>query len=401
MSIDLSSAASRDALAPRRHEYFQKAGAGFLGFYRSPAGKGKDTWSGRWRDPTTGKQHTERFDAVSKLPPGKQYRAASDELTTWVARMEELARRSIALGVPLGVGVPETVADALLAYQATVKDKGLPQRLAVLVLGGGKKNHPVDPLAAVKLTDPTLKYELTAWRERMAQGRGTTTCNRDLVPIRAALKMAAEFVTAARWTEALKPGDPAKHELGEALGVYRSTDERREVLDNMEPRVRLFFRTQALLPVRPGMLADLNIGHWNKAARQITVGYDKKHPRTIALSEKVAELFIEAIGKRKDPDEPVFLTPRGYRWNGRIWDEAIKFAAAIALAKRGQEWDHSAVWSAYDFRHSTITDLIEAGISVTTVAKIAGTSPEMIYRRYHNLLDRHAVHALEVLDTVF
>jgi len=395
--IDLSTVAARDGLAPRRHEYFQNMGEGYLGYYRSGAAGNPDRWCGRWRDPKTGKQHIHRMDDIHELAPAQQFKAAKAELEDWVSRMQGAAARAAALGVPLGASACETVGDALRAYAGTVKDKGMPARLAFLVLGGGKNDAKVDPLAAVKLSDPHLRRELSAWRERISKGRGTAVVNRDLTPIRAALNMEAEYIVSTKWQEALKPGDPAKHEVGEAMGVYRSKDERRQVIAEMSPAGKLFFTAMARLPVRPGMLADLNIEHFNKASNQITVGYDKKHPRTLAVPASLGEIFREAAGKRSR-GEPLFLNQTRLRWYGKSWDTEIKFAAALALGKRGQEWDDSATWSAYDFRHSTITDLIEAGVAVTTVAKVAGTSPEMIYRRYHHLLDRNSVAALEWVD---
>ena len=51
----------------------------------------------------------------------------------------------------------------------------------------------------------------------------------------------------------------------------------------------------------------------------------------------------------------------------------------------------------YTLRHSTITDLIQAGLDTLTVAQIAGTSVRMIELYYGHLTREHAKTALATL----
>jgi site-specific recombinase XerD len=53
--------------------------------------------------------------------------------------------------------------------------------------------------------------------------------------------------------------------------------------------------------------------------------------------------------------------------------------------------------SAYTLRHSTITDLVTAGLPLLTIAQISGTSAEMIERHYGHLVSDAAVKALGAL----
>jgi len=53
--------------------------------------------------------------------------------------------------------------------------------------------------------------------------------------------------------------------------------------------------------------------------------------------------------------------------------------------------------SAYTLRHSTITDLVTAGLPLLTIAQISGTSAEMIERHYGHLASDAAVKALGAL----
>ena len=52
----------------------------------------------------------------------------------------------------------------------------------------------------------------------------------------------------------------------------------------------------------------------------------------------------------------------------------------------------------YSIRHSTITDLIHAGVDSLTVAQLAGTSVAMIEKHYGHLLQKQSAAALAVLS---
>ncbi len=69
-------------------------------------------------------------------------------------------------------------------------------------------------------------------------------------------------------------------------------------------------------------------------------------------------------------------------------------AALAAVAVRDQGQDRLVN---YRWRHTAISTLLMLGIDVATVAELAGTSPDMIYRHYGHLLDAHLVAAAERL----
>lgn len=79
----------------------------------------------------------------------------------------------------------------------------------------------------------------------------------------------------------------------------------------------------------------------------------------------------------------------GMAWNKDSWKhpiaEAVKAAGLPAEA------------TAYTLRHSTITDLVTAGLPLLTIAQISGTSAEMIERHYGHLASDAAVKALSEL----
>ena len=80
--------------------------------------------------------------------------------------------------------------------------------------------------------------------------------------------------------------------------------------------------------------------------------------------------------------------------NGKPWDKnswKLPIAAAVKAA------DLPVGATAYTLRHSTITDLVQAGLPLLTIAQISGTSAEMIERHYGHLASDAAVAALSQL----
>ena len=107
------------------------------------------------------------------------------------------------------------------------------------------------------------------------------------------------------------------------------------------------------------------------------------------LPTAAAGLF-EAQCKNKLPAAPIFARAGGKRWDKNTWKGPIAEAAAKAKLPPGT--------TAYTLRHSTITDLVTAGLPLLTIAQISGTSAEMIERHYGHLASHAAVEALAGLS---
>jgi integrase len=141
-----------------------------------------------------------------------------------------------------------------------------------------------------------------------------------------------------------------------------------------------------MLPLRPGAVAGLNAGDFDKRTRELTIGTDKAgEHRRVRLPADAAELFA-AQAKSKLPAAPLFARANGRRWDKDTWKGPIADAAKAAELPAGV--------TAYTLRHSTITDLVTAGLPLLTIAQISGTSAEMIERHYGHLNQAAATEAL-------
>ena len=188
--------------------------------------------------------------------------------------------------------------------------------------------------------------------------------------------------TEAAWQEALKPIRNADRQRT----LYLDRSQRRALLDNAPGEAVHFLKALCLLPLRPGAVATLNAGDFDKRTRELTIGKDKSgRPRRVLLPGDATELFT-AQAKDKLPAAPLFARANGKRWNKESWK--VPMRAAVVAAMLPPEA------TAYTLRHSTITDLVNAGLPILTIAQISGTSVEMIERHYGHLHQSAATDAL-------
>ena len=190
----------------------------------------------------------------------------------------------------------------------------------------------------------------------------------------------------AAWQEALK----ATQNANGRRTLYLDRSERRKLLEKMDAGALPFVRSLCLLPLRPGALALLTAGDFDKRTAELTIGKDKTgKPRRIQLPQEAAKLFADEA-KNKLPGAVLFMRANGKAWDKNSWKVPIAAAAAVA----GLPNDTTA----YTLRHSTITDLVSAGLPLLTIAQISGTSAEMIERHYGHLVSDAAMKALDKLS---
>jgi integrase len=128
---------------------------------------------------------------------------------------------------------------------------------------------------------------------------------------------------------------------------------------------------------RPGELAAAKVQDYDSATGTLALTSRKgraSKPRTrnVPLQEEAKKL-LDAQAKDRDGSE-LLLTNNGIPWFRWDWSAYMRDAAkAVELPPDA---------TAYTLRHSTISDWLMAGLDVGTVAKIAGTSIEMISAHY-------------------
>ena len=94
--------------------------------------------------------------------------------------------------------------------------------------------------------------------------------------------------------------------------------------------------------------------------------------RTVPISDSAVVLF-KRLSKDKLPAAPMFSMDDGEPWkHSTWWAEAVRDAAERAEPPKGV--------SLYVSRHSFITEALRGGMATLDVARLTGTSLQMIQR---------------------
>lgn len=383
--MDLSKVGDRERLKPRREPHWQRLMSGcFLGFRPSKRG-GAGTWIARAYDEDIARYKLKSLGDFGSLAPRDRFAAAKNEAEEFAKIIEAGGHSQIKI---------ETVADACRHYAESKPDAG----------GRFERHVYKDPIAKLKLSKLRRRH-LREWRERLEQRpalvsrsksgpkatrkRAASSINRDMVPLRAALFKVlppGSPGTEAAWQEALTPIRNADRQRT----LYLDLEQRRRLIAELEEEALLFVKALCLLPLRPGAMASLSAGDFDKRTRELTVGEDKSgRPRRIIVPPAAAEL-LGVASKDKLPTAPLFMRPGGAPWSKEYWNLPIAEAADKAELPAGV--------TAYTLRHSVLTDLVNGGLPILTVAQISDTSVEMIERHYGHLNRSAAEQALAELS---
>ena len=86
----------------------------------------------------------------------------------------------------------------------------------------------------------------------------------------------------------------------------------------------------------------------------------------------------------------MFTQGNGSPWDKDTLDERFRKVRELAGVR-----EHITI---YDFRHLWISEALMAGVDVFTVAKMAGTSVQMVEKTYGHLRGTHLEEAQRALD---
>lgn len=380
-SIDLRSVESRDKLKPRasKEPYWQPLSSGrYLGFRPSSA-EGLGTWLARYNDAETAAKPSRTLGDFGTLPAGKRFDMAKREAEEWFEHLS-------------GGGSKDSITVRQACERYAKDNPEATGRFARSVYG--------DAIAKVQVAKLS-KAQVRNWRTRLEatpslvaknpkgkpiyRPRSASTVNRDIVPLRAALNLALDHGDALNdqaWRVALRPTKKADGRRN----VFLDKVQRRALLEYLPDDVRAFARGLCLLPLRPGALAALVAGDFDARRGELVIGRDKAGEGRAILVEGETLAMLKAQVKSKLPAAPMFARADGAAWKAYMWKDGIKAAAKKAKLPPGVV--------AYTLRHSTITDLVQSGLDLLTVAQVSGTSVAMIEKHYGHLQRNRAAQAL-------
>lgn len=389
MATKIDTQTARDALTPRSAPYWQKLRDGLAVGYRKLTEHSLGTWVVRYRDDNN-KYQLHTIGTLDTLPEKKRYDEAA---RLAIERLQELASG--------GQSESITVKQACARYVDHLREEGKEGAAKDAI---GRFNRWVNSQSLASIKVRKLKPgQLSDWRVMLANAplihqdktrepsgqRAESSINRDVACLRAALNLALEdgyAATDGAWRVKLKPIEGADRRRE----VYLDPEQRRALIAAAAPDMAAFIKALTLLPLRPGAVAGLIVGNFDKRLGVLTIGKDKAgKDRKITLPPATAAFFAEQA-KDKLPAAPLLSRADGKAWHKDAWKTPFKEAAAAAGLP--------AEAVAYNLRHSAITDLIALHrLDTMTVAVLSGTSLPMIEKHYGHLLRNHAADALAKL----
>ena len=402
MGERVDTVSGRDRLKPRREPYWHRLNRGLHVGFRKMTSDSAGTWQVRVLE--NGEKREVSLGRLDEFRPSDRF--AQAVLAAQAAIVQGHPAPSppppiIDIQAPDGaspptdISTPYTVNDACLDYvKRTLEVRGadaaedLKDRYRRWISGSDIETVPLTELTREQVK--AFRQQLSAKPARADYSGGTrprakSTVNRDLAAIRAALNFSladGHVATDVAWKVALK----AIGNATQRRRLYLDREQRRALVQAAGLDIALFLKCMAMLPLRPGAMAALNVDDYDVRLRSLIIGKDKGgHSRIITLPSEIEPILLTAIGTKKQ-NEPLFSRQDGVRWSRDSWKKPIKEAARKAALPEST--------TAYTIRHSVITDLVHGGLDLLTVAQISGTSVAMIEKHYGHLRGDIAMSAL-------
>jgi integrase len=272
----------------------------------------------------------------------------------------------------IGQDGPCTVADACKAYVEELDADG---RLAAAQDARKRfERHVYDHLLGRTVLERLRTEKLKEWRNGL--GGAKASQNRNWTSLRAALNLAVErrrvnAAIAIQW-RAVKQHKGANGRRE----VFLDLRQRRALIAECMGRLRELVELAALTGARPGELASARRSAFDHRTGTLKLS-GKTGTRTVPLAPAAIEL-CKRLAKDKLPEAWLLTRDDGEPWRRWDWDGPLREAREAAKLPSGVVL--------YTLRHSWITEALRSGMSTLDVARLTGTSLQMIEEHYGHLV---------------
>jgi len=374
MTKIIDTKAKRERLSQRREPYWSKLILGGYIGYRVGAIGG--SWIARFRS-DDGKQNYKSLELPAHLPVN-EYDTATTEARKWFDAQQA--------GFKPKAGTTEDATKNYIEYLEINKGadsaKDAQGRIDRYILPEFK-SKPLD-----KLTTPDIRR----WHHAFVPKKGTdevirkakNSANRNLNTFKAILNRAHKdglVNSNSAWgrVERFPKVEGSRKE-------YLSSDQVQTLLDNTSGSFRDLIKAGVLTGARYGELCKLRVKHFDKRLAVLNIPGGKTGARTLPLTKTMNAFFVE-MAKDKLPDAPLLSKDNGDQW--ATSNQVKPMQEAVINSKLSPD----VVF--YTLRHSFIANAILSGMDLYSLAKITGTSIEMIENHYGKLFKDRVIEVLE------
>jgi integrase len=379
MPSQIDSKAKRNRLAKRSEPYWHKLIlGGFLGYRVGSKG---GTWIARHRSEEGG-QHYKSLNLSPHLPQN-EFDTAANEANKWFD--------GISKGNRAKPGTLQEAVDNYIEYlehkksDRSVRDAKGRVKLHILPKLGAESS--LEKLKAQQIRKWHQSFLVTGSDEEVRKSRATA--NRNLSSLKALLNLAFKeglVQSNKAWTHVGKYSDTQS-----ARQDYLNAAQVKALLNVCDGHFKTLITAAALTGARYGELAKLKAKHFDKHHGLLHIPLAKTKERDFPLASKAMAFFKDQT-KGKLPEAFIFtkngIDPWGHDNQTKLMRNAVTNA----------DLPRSVVF--YTLRHSFIADLIDKDMSVFNIAKITGTSIEMIEQHYGKLFKDRVIEVLEKASLV-
>ena len=355
--VAIHRAATRSKLPARHDPYWRSLGGGSLGYRKTDSGV--ETWIARWRSDEK-KYHFNKLGNLATMDFAQAKKAAE----AWFKTCE------------YGTVRAGTVREACEAYVQNIgQEKGeRARKYAEWPLSATVYEHKIGGKPLDKITPADVE----AWRNDLVDGtRQKNSANRIFRTFKAALNYAYRqgmVGTDRAWkvVQQFRVPDGQRD-------IYLTAKQRKELIAHCTPELADLLTGLYLTGARPTELTTATVNDLDLRSRTLTLTTQKggkgARSRDVHLLPAAVEFFKELKKRNRDY---LFVQEDGQPWPKHQYTRALN----EALSKT----DLPTGIVAYTLRHTAISDWLQAGVDIATVAKLAGTSVAMIDKNYHKFI---------------
>jgi integrase len=355
--MDIHKVGVRAALEPRGEPFWRSLGTNrSIGYRVTP--KGSRSWLAKHDRDGKKQQHALGDDSESY-----SYKQAAVDALKWFNDLDQ--------GLTSDPTVRQICADYVLNKSEKLNNPGAAYTARLIFERVVYKS----PLANIR-SSALRKHHFQDWVDALKATTSPANLKRQLTALQAALNLAVKKG---------KVGISARQHWSQ-LELPTIPDNRRELFLDLAARRALLAATTGglrdlgegamLTGCRAGELTGARVKQFNARTEEMTFT-GKTGSRTVPLSPAALALF-KRLSKDKTPLAFLFVRDDGTPWPHSGWDTLIKAAAKKAKLPGGV--------CLYTLRHSFISEAISGGLTTLDVARLTGTSLQMIEKFYGKIV---------------